>query len=201
VTRFSVTSSRLPRCCGVAQPPDSEVLQGLARGDTQAFDRVYTELRAPLYAFLVRLSGRAALAEDLLQETWLRLARSAAELPAETELRPWLFTVARNLYRSHRRWLLLDGDRLRELGWLPQPALPSPFESLAASATERALEHALLGLPLEQREVLLLCSISGFEPAQAAGTLGITPEAARQRLARARAKLRQSLELREKARP
>jgi DNA-directed RNA polymerase specialized sigma24 family protein len=54
-----------------------------------------------------------------------------------TALRPWLFTVARNLFRSHRRWRLLDADRLRQLGWLPRAALPSPFEALAAS-TARA---------------------------------------------------------------
>jgi RNA polymerase sigma factor (sigma-70 family) len=183
----------------VADPPDSDVIRGLACGDTRAFDCVYERLRAPLYGFLMRLSGRAELAEDLLQETWERLARSAAELPAETELRPWLFTVARNLYRSHRRWTLLDLDRLRELGWLPQQVSASPLEALAASVTERALEQAIAKLPVEQREVLLLCSVSGFEPTQAAAMLGLSAEATRKRLERARAKLRESLELSEKA--
>ncbi|MEO8183952.1 MAG: RNA polymerase sigma factor [Deltaproteobacteria bacterium] len=130
----------------------------------------------------------------MLQETWLRLARSAAQLPPDTELRPWLFTVARNLYCSHRRWLLLDRERLQQLGWLPAAALPSPFEGAAANAMERAVEAALLCLSLEHREVLLLCSVSGFEPAQAAAILGISDVAARQRLARARAKLREHLD-------
>lgn len=187
--------------CELVEPSDPGLLRGLASGDPHAFDRVYAQLRAPLYSFLVRLSGRVELAEDLLQETWLRLARSAPELPEGTQLRPWLFTVARNLYRSHRRWHLLDAERLRQLGWLPQAALPSPFEALAASTAQRALETALAQLPLEQREVLLLCGGSGLEPAQVAGLLGITPEATRQRLARARARLRQSLELLEKGRP
>jgi RNA polymerase sigma-70 factor (ECF subfamily) len=87
------------------------------------------------------------------------------------------------------------------MGLLPPPTLPTPFELLAATATQRTLEQALAGLPLEQREVLLLCSLSGFEPAEAAGVLGITAEATRQRLARARARLRESLALREKVRP
>jgi RNA polymerase sigma-70 factor (ECF subfamily) len=187
--------------CELVEPSDVDLLRGLAAGDSQAFDCVYAQLRAPLHAFLVRLSGRAELAEDLLQETWLRLARSAPELPEGTPLRPWLFTVARNLFRSHRRWRLLDADRLRQLGWLPRAALPSPFEALAASTAQRALEHALSQLPVEQREVLLLCVSSGLEPAQVSTLLGITPEATRQRLARARARLRQSLELVEKARP
>ena len=184
----------------LVEPSDPELLRGLASGSPRAFDRVYAQLRGPLYAFLVRLSGRTELAEDLLQETWLRLARSAPQLPHDTQLRPWLFTVARNLYRSHRRWRLLDAERLRQLGWLPEAAQPSPFEALAASTAQRTLERALAQLPLEQREVLLLCSGSGLEPAQVAALLGITPEATRQRLARARAKLRQGLELLEKVR-
>lgn len=183
------------------EPCDADTLEGLARGDLRAFDHVYAALRAPLYAFLVRLSGRADLAEDLLQETWLRLARSASTLPRETALRPWLFTVARNLYRSHRRWALLDAERLRELGAWPEAQRPSPFEALAADAAERTLERALVRLPLEQREVLLLCSVSGFEPSEAAHMLGLTPEATRQRLARARARLRDSLAREEKERP
>ena len=185
----------------VVDRTDSELIRALAHGDTRAFDHVYAHLRAPLYAFLVRLSGRVAIAEDLLQETWLRLVRSAPGLPADTQLRAWLFTVARNLYRSHRRWSLLDFERSRELGLLPASASPSPFEALAASAAERALERALLRLPLDQREVLLLCSVSGFEPAQAATMLGITAEAARQRLSRARARLREALERLEKVCP
>ncbi|MEY4546468.1 MAG: hypothetical protein RL685_2663 [Pseudomonadota bacterium] len=187
--------------CELVEASDLDLLRGLASGDSRAFDRVYAQLRAPLYSFLVRLSGRVELAEDLLQETWLRLARSASGLPEGTQLRPWLFTVARNLYRSHRRWHLLDAERLRQLGWLPQAALPSPLEALSASTAQRALERALSQLPLEQREVLLLCAGSGLEPAQVASLLGLTPEATRQRLARARARLRQGLAALEKDRP
>jgi RNA polymerase sigma-70 factor (ECF subfamily) len=173
---------------------DSRALvAGLARGDSRAFDAVYDRHRAPLYAFLVRLTGSVPLAEDLLQETWLRLARHSRELPASTELRPWLFTVARNLYRSHRRWALLDAGRLRELGLLPAATPPGPFDAAAESAARHELEAALAVLPLDQREVLLLCSVSGFEPAEAARILGISPEATRQRLSRARARMRERL--------
>jgi RNA polymerase sigma-70 factor, ECF subfamily len=177
-----------------AELVDGQIIEGLARGDTRAFDLAYERLRAPLYTFLVRLTGRPALAEDLLQETWLRLARHAGRLPADTELRAWLFTVARNLYRSHRRWVLLDTDRLRQFGLLPSDSVPSPFEAVVASTTERNVERALISLRLEDRELLLLCSVAGFQPTEAAGILGITPVAVRQRLVRARAKLRERLE-------
>lgn len=179
---------------------DTEALvAGLARGDTRAFDAVYDRLRAPLHAFLVRLTGSAPVAEDLLQETWLRLARHCRSLPPGTELRPWLFTVARNLYRSHRRWALLDAGRLRELGLLPlsQSGYASPFDAAVENETQRELEAAVAALPLDQREALLLCTVSGFEPTEAATILGISPEATRQRLARARGRLRERLQTRE----
>jgi RNA polymerase sigma-70 factor (ECF subfamily) len=109
-----------------------------------------------------------------------------------------LFTVARNLYRSHRRWALLDGERLRELGLWSGAEVTGPFEALCASESERRLEHALLELSLGEREVLLLCGSAGFEPAEAASILGIGAEAFRQRLARARGKLRERLAAAEK---
>ncbi|HET9955117.1 MAG TPA: RNA polymerase sigma factor [Polyangiaceae bacterium] len=172
------------------EPADSLTIAALARGDRRAFDAVYEQHRAPLYTFLLRLSGRAALAEDLLQETWLRLVHHAAALPPGTQLRPWLFTVARNLHTSHRRWALLDGSRLLDLAFQPRGSSPSPLEAMAATEAQRALERALTRLPLADREALLLCVVSGFEPSEAASILNISAEATRQRLARARAKLK-----------
>jgi RNA polymerase sigma-70 factor (ECF subfamily) len=183
------------RAAGMARgvPSDDEVIHGLAQADTRAFDRAYDGLRARLYSFLLRLSGRVDLAEDLLQETWLRLVRSAPELPEGTRLRPWLFTVARNLFRSHRRSSRRDLQRSSELAGLPGLSSESPFESLAAASAERALDRAMARLSVDQREVLLLC-VYGFEPADAGPMLGITAEATRQRLSRARVKLRRLLE-------
>jgi RNA polymerase sigma-70 factor (ECF subfamily) len=181
------------------EPSDAELVAGLRRGDPSAFDQAYARHRGSLYAFLARLSRRRDLAQDLLQETWLRLARNATQLAPDTELRAWLFTVARNLFASHRRWALLDADRLRELGLLPGKLAESPFERAAASQAEARLERALAELPFIHREAVLLVS-SGIEPAEAARIIGIEPDAFRQRLARARGKLRERLEREEKVR-
>jgi len=185
----------------VADRSDEELLAGLRAGDPAAFDRAYAQYRAPLFSFLVRLSGKRWLAEDLLQETWLRLARSASGLDPETRLRPWLFTVARNLFVSHRRWTLLDTDRLRQLGLLPQSQSDSPFEHAAASETQARLERALASLPLPYREVLLLIAVERLEPAEAAQVLNLKPDALRQRLARARSMLSSRVERAERKRP
>lgn len=175
---------------------EASLVRGLRQGDARAFDAVYERYRARLFAFLVRLSRRRDVAEDLLQETWLRLARSAPELAPDTRLAPWLYTVARNLYVSHRRWSLLDADRLATLRFWARPEddVLSPFERLAADETARRLERALASLPIAQREVVLLVCVERLEHAEAANVLGLAPEAFRQRLSRARAALTAALD-------
>lgn len=90
------------------QSPDTLLVSRLQRGDTAAFDEVHAQLNARLFSFLLRLSRRRDVAEDLLEETWLRLVTHAKRLRPDTRLAPWLFTVARNLYVSHQRSRLLE---------------------------------------------------------------------------------------------
>jgi RNA polymerase sigma-70 factor (ECF subfamily) len=175
---------------------ESELVERLRRGDGDAFDRVYERSRARLFGFLARLSGDPALAEDLLQETFLRLARHAPELSADTRLDAWLFRVARNLFISHRRWAMLDAARVAELElWRAiAPEAPSPFGLAAGNETQRRLELALAALPLAQREVLLLVAVDGMSPTDAAEVLGVPAATVRQRLLRARGMLRGEIE-------
>jgi RNA polymerase sigma factor (sigma-70 family) len=162
----------------------------LKAGDAAAFEAIYEALRPRLFGFLARLSRRRDVAEDLLEETWLRLVARASELTDDTRLAPWLFTVARNLHASHCRHRALDEARVSELTPLWPPAPPeSPFEAAARHETERRLERALARLPLRDREVLLLVSGEDLSPAEAAAVLELTPEAARKRLQRARERL------------
>lgn len=160
------------------------------------FDLAFATHRGPLWGFLLRLCGRAELAEELLQETFVRYAAHAERLGPDANVRAWLFTVARNLYRSHRRWAWVDGQRLAELAARAvgvDPG-PTPLELLAASETSRRAERAMAALPDGLREIAALVLVERLEPQEAAAILGLSPEAARQRLARARAAIRQALE-------
>jgi RNA polymerase sigma-70 factor, ECF subfamily len=173
---------------------ETAVVAGLRCGDAAAFDRVYDLYRPRLFAFLLRLSRSRTVAEDLLDETWLRLVAHAASLRPDTRLAAWLFTVARNLYWTHRRSSLLHAAAAAEMLTL-WPALetsPSPFELASTAELGRRVERALSTLPAQHREVLLLVGYEGLTPAEAAAVCGVTPEALRQRLARARAALAQA---------
>jgi RNA polymerase sigma-70 factor, ECF subfamily len=170
----------------------------LRAGDAAVFDAVHELFNAPLFNFLARLSRRRDVAEDLLEETWLRLVARAPLLREDSRLGPWLFTVARNLYASHCRSRLVEDSHLATLIglWPCGMPQPSPFESTAATESERRIEAALAGLPVLYREALLLVGVQGLSITEACEVCGISPEAMRQRVSRARALLARRLESR-----
>ena len=129
------------------------------------------------------------MAADLFQNVWLKLARHAPHLRADSNLRGWLLTVARREYISFRRAQALDLSRVLLLGLAPDPSAAS-----AADAEGRELLEALHRLSDADREVLLLCAESSLDAAARAAALGISEVAVRQRLARARRRLMQVLE-------
>jgi RNA polymerase sigma-70 factor (ECF subfamily) len=177
-------------------PDDERVLVARLRArDSGAFDEVYDVYRARVFAFLLRMSRSRTLAEDLLDETWLRLVKHAPALLPDTRLGPWLFTVARNLYWTYRRDSLVEETSAHELLTLwPSPTpWPSPFDLAAAGELERRVERALSSLSPQYREALLLVGHEGLTPSEAAEVCGISAEALRQRLSRARAALAQEL--------
>lgn len=168
-------------------------VDGLRRGDGAAFDAVFGAYRRRVFAYLVRMTRRRDVAEDLLQETFLRLAQHARTLLPETRPGAWLFTVAHRLFVS---WTRAQAVRAQLAGDLPEteraaPGDPtrSPFEALADSQSQLALERAFAGLAPAYREVALLVGVEGMTPGEVAQILGQTPEAVRQRLARARKEL------------
>ena len=91
------------------------LVERLRQGDLDAFDDVFAAFNTPLLTFLVRLSRRRDVAEDLLEETWLRLVKHARRLRADTRLGSWLFAVARNLYISYNRSRMLEDSAAASL--------------------------------------------------------------------------------------
>ena len=111
---------------------DSELalVERLRQGDGEAFDEVYAAFNTRVFTFLVRLSRRRDVAEDLLEETWVRLVKHARRLRPDTRLGPWLFTVARNLHVSYRRSRMLEDSAAASLMalWPFSVERSSPFE-------------------------------------------------------------------------
>jgi RNA polymerase sigma-70 factor (ECF subfamily) len=182
-----------PRVRGViwmmAAAADAELVDRLRRGERSAFRDLYARFAQASFGYLLRLAGRRDAAEDLHQEAWLSIARHATRLAPDTDLCAWIFTVARNRFLSSRRRADLATPA-------SDPAALAPGGPGAPPADDpgcRDLERALASLPEAHRDVLLLVGVEGLEVAQAAAVLAIRPDAARQRLARARAALEQAL--------
>jgi RNA polymerase sigma-70 factor, ECF subfamily len=172
----------------MAMEIERHLVERLKAGDEAAFDLVYEAYRHRLFAFLCRLTRNRDAAEDLLEETWLRLVGRIDTLRDETRLSSWLFAVARNLAFSYLRSRADGPPPAEDLNWSEHAvdAGPSPFETMAAREMDSRLELGLAAMPASYREVLLLVGVHGMSPAEAAVVCDIRPDALRQRLLRAR---------------
>ncbi|MEO8179123.1 MAG: sigma-70 family RNA polymerase sigma factor [Deltaproteobacteria bacterium] len=168
-------------------PPS--LIEGLRRADPLAFETLYEREKAGLYGFLLRLARDPHVASDLFQNVWLKLARHAARLRSDSNLRAWLFTVARHEYASFRRAQALDLSRVLALGLEPR----EPDDSVERDTQRLAFAAALGRLSDADREVVLLAGVAGLDAEAAAEVLGISAVAFRQRLARARRRLGEHL--------
>lgn len=168
---------------------DQRLVHALRRREASAVTAAYDKYRARVFGFLVRLSRRRAVAEELLQEVFLKLASHGERLREDTDLQAWLFTVARNAFVSYRRWAAFDVGRLVAIDDRDFPSETDDEGRLDARRTLSRLERALAQLNDEHREVLLLVGVEGFEHERAAAILGLRADALRQRLSRARARL------------
>jgi RNA polymerase sigma-70 factor (ECF subfamily) len=182
-----VTPPHAVRYYAVSRESELALIERVRTGDRDAFDALYGTYNARLFGFLIRLARSRDVAEDLLEETWLRFVSHASRLNPDTRLGPWLFTVARNLHLSYCRSRAFEESGAGcHVGLWPTPRQASPFEYTAGSELERRIEAALATLPVTSREVLLLVGVEGMRPSEAAAVCGISPETFRQRLKRAR---------------
>jgi RNA polymerase sigma-70 factor (ECF subfamily) len=128
-------------------------------------------------------------AADVVAETFLVAWRRGPELPAGDEARLWLYGVARRVLANHHR----GGQRRERLGErLRQRILATVAADPGAEVPERLAVQAALGrLGEVDREVLTLTVWEGLQPREVATVLGVSPEAVRTRLSRARGRLRE----------
>lgn len=180
-----------------------ELVARLRAGDSDAFDLVHAEFNGRLFSFLARLSRRRDVAEDLLEETWLRFVDHASRLRPDTALANYLFTIARNLHVSYCRARMTEDSYAPDMIglWPSASSAPSPFEATVASETGGRVERILEQMPALYREALLLVAVEELRTSDAAAVCGVSPEAMRQRLSRARGMLARELDVEESSVP
>ena len=166
---------------------DEELMRDLQRGELRAFDALYERHSRPLFNFIRRLLRDESLAEDVFQETCMRVFKNAGRFDPRARFRTWLYTVAHNLsmdeLRRRRRRMSIPA------GELPRPTPePDPHERLVEGESAQRL---LGGLNPELRAVVVLRVLHGYSQEETARIVGAPVGTVKSRLHHALKRLRQ----------
>ena len=170
--------------------PDAILMRRTADGDAAAFRQLVDRHADRLLAYSHRLVGERSIAEDVVQDTYLSLWRTAARWTPAAKVSTWLYRVARNaaLDRIRRRRPSVEPESVT----LIDPG-PLPDAALVASDRATVVRIALDGLPERQREAIILVHYEGLSGADASAVLEVSVEALESLLSRGRRNLRQAL--------
>jgi RNA polymerase sigma-70 factor, ECF subfamily len=176
------------------------------RGDVNAFAELVARHEKPLWHFLRRIVRDSAAAEDLLQETFLRVVHGAAAWQASAKFSTWLYTIARNLCidharkLQHRRALSLDGQAndTEEPNFRLHEQVSGSDRGGERSALNRELaarlERAIAALPATQREVFVMREVLELPFAEIAAAVGASEPTVKSRMRYALEHLRSELD-------
>jgi RNA polymerase sigma-70 factor (ECF subfamily) len=176
-----------------SSPSDAELMARVRTGDREAFADLVDRHKDAVVNYLARLSGDRDRAEDMAQETFLRLFRAAGSYSEQGYLRAYLFRIGTNLVRSEERRerrfrLLLPFLRREERD---EPAAPS---GLLLQELHCEVAGAVAGLPLRFRVPLVLHEIEGWSYEEIARELGCREGTVKSRIHRGRQRLREKLQ-------
>jgi RNA polymerase sigma-70 factor, ECF subfamily len=194
----------------LAQAPgaatDEALMLRYQRGDRNAFSELVRRHKTPLYNFVLRHLRSTSAAEDITQETFLRVVQRAAEFKHEARFSTWLYTIARNLSidhgrkMKHRRHPSLDAAASDDGASRPLLEVVADIrpESDVGRAAEwsdmrRSIVIAVEALPDDQREVFLLREVANLPFKEIAEVTGIAENTVKSRMRYALERLRTAL--------
>jgi len=167
---------------------DKDLLIRVRRRDPAAMNAFFTAFIDRVYGYVLGLTRNPVLADDILQDAFVRLHRAADRLDPGRDPAPWVFTVVTNTLRDHwrtfehrHRGRMVDVDAL----WDQPSPDPGPAAHLEQEESDRAIHRALGRLAPADRELILLREYEGMDYGALGELLGATPEAVRQRYSRA----------------
>jgi RNA polymerase sigma-70 factor (ECF subfamily) len=200
--------------------PDAGLLEALRRGDEDAFRELVSEHGPFLMRLVMMHVPSRAIAEEVVQDTWLAVLNGLDRFEGRSSLRTWIASIALNKARTRgtregrilpfallrRRYEegggpAVDPDRFQSRrgerpGWWASPPLAweEPEAQLEAAETRDVLLRAIRDLPPRQREVIALRDLAGWDAAEVCNALDVTETNQRVLLHRARSKVRAALE-------
>ena len=177
--------------------PDANLLEAARGGDARSLETLLERHQAQVYRFGMKMCRDPEDASDVLQDTLLAMARNVRDFRGASSISTWLYTIARSFCIKKRRRSKFAPDRERSLDTeaapdaarLADPAMGAE-EALAGKEIEQALERGIRALEPIYREVLLLRDVEGLTAPEVAEVLGVSVQAVKSRLHRARLSVR-----------
>lgn len=200
------------------QPQDSELVAALRAGDEATYARLVREWHGPLLRVARIFVPSRAVAEEVVQETWLRVLGALERFEGRSSLKTWVFRILVNTAktRAQREGRVVPFSALHDPARVPEPAveperfLPDdherhpggwaspprelPEERLLAAETRARIASAIEALPASQRAVISLRDVEGWSAEEVRNALDLSEVNQRVLLHRARAKVRSALE-------
>jgi len=207
--------SNLPRPAppdaGAAEPgagriSDEALMERLAQGSHAAFEELLSRYEAPVLTFCYAFMRNREVAEDLAQETFVRVFRNSRRYQPVAKFTTWLYRIAANLCINE-----LKKGKLRQTMSLDEPAGPdpegskiidrvaseegSPLSDVESQEVQQLIEKAIGHLPDDQRTTLIMVEYHHMPYQEIAEILGVTVSAIKMRVKRARETLREMLKI------
>ncbi len=178
----------------MVEPNDGQLLKQVRQGNLDAFEGLYHRYKGVLFRTAVAITGEPEVAEEILQETFLRLYRHAGGLDTERPLGPWLHRVTVNLCYNwstrKRRWLEpLEGLLDRLVDWQSG----TPADKVASQELRTAVQDALNSLSIDQRVTLILHYLNNLSVEEIAYVMDCPVGTVKSRLFYGRESLRRKL--------
>jgi RNA polymerase sigma-70 factor (ECF subfamily) len=188
----------------VRDDSDESLMLRYRDGDVRAFEMLVTRHRKPVFNFILRFVRDTAQAEDVTQETFLRLVKGADAYERQARFTTWLYTIARNLCidaarrGKHRKAASLDAPIDEDAGASLLDLVPDGAAGVDRQAQSRELaqrlRQAIESLPDEQREIFLLREVADLQFNEIAAVVGCPENTVKSRMRYALEKLRGALE-------
>ena len=176
---------------------DEALMQAFAQGNMKAFEQLYDRHETGVWRFVFRSVQNNAVTDDLVQELWFSVTRSAASYEPTAKFKTWLFTMARNRVIDHVRTAKnhasIDAENEEGESMFSDLAADSrlgPLRQVSSREQAKALLDAIEQLPEDQREAFLLQAEGDMSVEEIAAAIGVTFETAKSRLRYARNKLK-----------
>ncbi len=187
----------------VIRDNESALIYDLRAGDGAAYEKLIDKFEQPVFNLVSRVMDDPADAADVVQEVFLKVFRNIASFRRDSSLKTWIYRIAVNEARNHRRWF--SRHRRNEVGleaepgetrgyqdWLPDPG-QSPYETALTHETHDLIEAALARVNPKFRAALVLREIEGLSYEEISEILDISLGTVKSRILRGREALRKHL--------